>query len=212
MEEQLVSIEGDAVHMDGALELPDMPIGVVLFAYGSDRLNPGNGEILAELRHAGMGTLLLDLLSAEEEKDYYTRFDMTLLTQRLAKAADCLAQSERTRGLPLGLFGSGSGAAAALQLAAWRGADIAAVVTRGGRPDLAGRQTLDKVRAPTLLIVGGLDNDILDLNRMAFTALHCDKQLEVINGASSQFGEAGALQAAAVLARSWFTQHFSGRA
>ncbi|MET3133668.1 putative phosphoribosyl transferase [Oxalobacteraceae bacterium GrIS 1.11] len=212
MEEQLIRIESDGMRMEGMLAMPDKPIGVVLFADGGGRLNPRNGEVSLALRKAGMGTLLLDLLSVAEEKDFYTRSDVTVLTQRLGRALDWLGQHGDSRGLPMGLFGASTGAAAALQLAAWRGSDIAALVSRGGKPDLAGRPALEKVRAPTLLIAGGLDNDGLGVNRMAFTALRCDKQLEVINGAGAMFEEPGALAATTALASSWFSQHFVGRA
>jgi putative phosphoribosyl transferase len=214
MEEQLVGIEVDGVQLAGVLGLPGKAMGVVLFAHGtgSGRLSPRNNEVACALQEAGMATLLLDLLNPQEEKDFYTRFDVTLLTQRLGKAADWLARHEATLGLPLGLFGASTGAAAALQLAAWRGTDIAAVVSRGGRPDLAGRPALEAVKAPTLLIVGGLDNDVISLNRMAFGALHCDKQLEVINGATHLFEEPGALREVAALAKSWFTRQFAGKA
>ena len=213
MDEQIIRIKSDGVTLEGMLSLPDKPVGVVLFAHGSgsSRLSPRNNEVARLLRDAGIGTLLLDLLSTDEDKDYYTRFDITLLTQRLGQAADWLGQYVVTRKAPLGLFGASTGAAAALQLAAWRGADIAAVVSRGGRPDLAGRHALETVRAPTLLIVGGLDRDVIDLNRMAFSALHGDKQLEVINGAGHLFAEPGALEATAALATSWFMHHFAGR-
>ncbi|MDC8758378.1 phosphoribosyltransferase family protein [Janthinobacterium fluminis] len=213
MEEQLIKIDVDGVQLDGVLMLPAKPKGVVLFAHGSGsgRLSPRNNAVASALCEAGMAALLLDLLNPQEEKDFYNRFDITLLTQRLGKAADWLAHHDATRGLPLGLFGASTGAAAALQLAAWRGTDIAAVVSRGGRPDMAGRPALEQVRAPTLLIVGGLDNDVIDLNRMAFSALHSDKQLEVINGAGHLFEEPGALQAVAALATSWFSRQFVGK-
>ena len=213
MDEQIIKINSDGVVLEGMLSVPDKPVGVVLFAHGSgsSHLSPRNNEVACLLRDAGMGTLLLDLLSTDEDKDYYTRFDITMLTQRLGKAADWLGQYAGTRKAPLGLFGASTGAGAALQLAAWRGTGIAAVVSRGGRPDMAGRQALETVRAPTLLIVGGLDRDVIDLNRMAFSALHCDKQLEVINGAGHLFEEPGALQATAELAKSWFMRHFAGR-
>jgi putative phosphoribosyl transferase len=211
MRQQLVKIKSEAMHMEGMLELPDDPIGIVLFAHGSgsSRRSPRNNDVAAELRRAAMGTLLLDLLSAEEDHNYYTRFDIALLTQRLSRAADWLRHYELTRELPLGLFGASTGAAAALQLAAERGTQIAAVVSRGGRPDMAGRHALDQVRAPTLLIVGALDADVLGLNRVAYTALHCDKRLEVIPGAGHLFEEAGTLQQAAELACDWFVRHFT---
>jgi len=213
MQQQMVRIKSDSMHMEGMMELPDNPSGIVLFAHGSgsSRLSPRNNEVAGKLRGAGMGTLLLDLLTAKEDQGYYTRFDISLLTQRLGKASDWVRQYGRTRELPFGLFGTSTGAAAALQLAAERGTDIAALVSRGGRPDMAGRHALDKVRAPTLLIVGELDHDVLGLNRVAYTALHCDKRLEVIPGAGHLFEEPGTLETAAALATAWFVRYFTGR-
>jgi putative phosphoribosyl transferase len=211
MTQQLVKIKSDGMHMEGMLELPERPLGIVLFAHGSGsgRHSPRNNEVANWLRAADMGTLLLDLLSAEEDLNYYTRFDINLLTQRLGRAVDWVSHYEGTRDLPLGLFGASTGAAAALQLAAERGAQVAAVVSRGGRPDMAGRHALDKVRAPTLLIVGGLDTDVLGLNQVAFTALHCEKRLEMIAGAGHLFEEPGTLRRAAELASDWFVHYFS---
>ena len=213
MHEEQIVITSDGARMEGAFALPDQASGIVLFAHSGPggRSSMPDTRIAGRLREAGIGTLLIELLEAQEEKDYYTRFDITLLTQRLDQAAEWLRRSEVTRALPLGLFGASTGAAAACQLAAWRGNGIAAVVSLGGRVDMTGRQALDKVRAPTLLIVGGLDHDVVGLNRMAFSALHCDKQLEVINGAGHLFEEAGALDAAIALTRDWFTHHFNGR-
>lgn len=212
MLEQLVHIEYDRMQMDGALELPDHASGIVLFAHsgGGGRFSAPDTEVASALRRAGIGTLLLDLLNADEEKDYYTRYDMTLRARRLDKAVHWLGRDGSTRDLPLGLFGAGTGAAAAFQLAAWRGNAIAAAVALGGRVDMVGRQALDKVRAPTLLIVAALDHDVVSLNRMAFSALHCDRQFEVINGAGPLFAEPGALPAAITLARDWYARHFSG--
>ncbi|WP_317205845.1 alpha/beta hydrolase [Janthinobacterium sp.] len=214
MDEQLIKIEADGVVMHGALALPEHAMGVVLFANGKagGHASAGNERIAAALQAAGMGTLQLEPLSDQEEKDFYTRSDITVLTQRLDKAAAWLGLQAGTRALPLALFGAGTGAAAALQLAAWRGKDIAAVVSRGGRPDMAGRPALEKVSAPTLLIVGGLDNDGIGLNRMAFSALPGDAQLEVINGAGARLDDAVALDAVTALAKSWLTRHFAGKA
>lgn len=210
---QLVHIPVDDVHIEGMLELPSEPQGIVLFAHGSgsSRHSPRNMAVARALQDAGIGTLLLDLLSAQEDQDYYTRFDITLLTRRLGQACDWVRLYGSTRALQLGLFGASTGAAAALQLAAERGTGIAAVVSRGGRPDMAGRHALDKVRAPTLLIVGERDHDVLGLNQTAYTALHCDKRLDVIGGAGHLFEEPGTLDAVAALARDWFTQHFTRR-
>ena len=148
-----------------------------------------------------------DLLTAQEDQDYATRFDIALLTRRLNAAADWLEKNDSTASLPLGLFGASTGAAAALQVAATRGAGIAAIVSRGGRPDLAGRQALESVRAPTLLIVGGLDAIVIDLNRAAFAALRCEKRIEIVPGATHLFEEPGTLESVAGLARDWFLQH-----
>lgn len=200
--------------MEGMLELPDHPIGIILFAHGSgsSRLSPRNNFVASQLRDARMGTLLLDLLTPQEDQNYETRFDIVLLTQRLNKASDWLRQSGSTQSLPLGLFGASTGAAAALQVAAMRGTDVAAVVSRGGRPDLAGHRALEKVRAPTLLIVGGNDDVVIDLNRAAYAALHCEKQLEIIPGATHLFEEPGKLKAVAALATAWFVRYLSAHA
>lgn len=211
MQKELVRIKADSVHVEGMLELPANPIGIILFAHGSgsSRLSPRNNYVAGELRNAHMGTLLLDLLTSQEDRNYQTRFDISLLTQRLNTAADWLQQYERTRSLPIGLFGASTGAAAALQLAARRGTDIAAVVSRGGRPDMAGRHALEKVRAPTLLLVGGFDDVVIDLNRVAYTALHCEKRLEIIPGATHLFEEPGTLEAVSALAADWFARYLT---
>ena len=210
---EFIEIKTDSVHIEGMLELPPDPTGVVLFAHGSgsSRLSPRNNYVAGELRKAGMGTLLLDLLTPQEDRNYQTRFNISLLTERLNTAADWLRDNGSTAALPISLFGASTGAAAALQLAARRGSGIAAVVSRGGRPDMAGRRALEQVRAPTLLIVGGFDDVVIELNQTAYTALHCEKRLEIIPGATHLFDEPGTLEAAAALARDWFARHFPGR-
>ncbi|PWF48407.1 dienelactone hydrolase family protein [Massilia glaciei] len=210
---ELVSIESDSAAMQGMLELPPDPVGVVLFAHGSgsSRLSPRNNYVAGELRKANMGTLLLDLLTPQEDRNVSTRFNIGLLTERLGTAAEWLRHHASTAALPLGLFGASTGAAAALQLAAARGPDVAAVVSRGGRPDMAGEQALDAVRAPTLLIVGGLDGEVIALNQAAYRALHCEKRLDIIPGASHLFEEPGTLEAVAGFATDWFVRHFSNR-
>lgn len=207
---EVVAIKSDSARMEGMLELPPDPIGVILFAHGSgsSRLSPRNNYVAGELRKAGMGTLLLDLLTQQEDQNYQTRFNIDLLTDRLNAAADWLRQHASSAALPLGLFGASTGAAAALQLAALRGSDIAAVVSRGGRPDMAGQQALEKVLAPTLLIVGAFDDGVITLNQAAYTALHCEKRLEIVPGASHLFEEPGTLEAVARLASDWFVRHF----
>ena len=213
IQKELVRVKSGSVYMEGMLELPANPIGMVLFAHGSgsSRLSPRNNYVAAELRKAQIGTLLLDLLTPEEDQHYRTRFDISLLTQRLTEASDWLRQYAATRSMALGLFGASTGAAAALQLAAacgTAGTAIAAVVSRGGRPDLAGRHTLNNVRAPTLLIVGGSDDVVIELNQAAYAELHCEKQFTIVPGATHLFEEAGTLEQVAALASAWFVRHF----
>jgi putative phosphoribosyl transferase len=211
-DERLVQIEVDGVGLIGNLALPVSPSGVVLFAHGSgsSRFSPRNRYVASVLQSAGLGTLLMDLLTAEEERrDDGTgelRFDIDLLAQRVVGAIDWLARAEATRGLRIGCFGSSTGAAAALAAAAGRPNEIAAVVSRGGRPDLAA-PSLGRVRAPTLLIVGGNDRDVLELNRAAFAQLSCEKELTVVRGATHLFEETGALACVANLAAEWFARH-----
>jgi putative phosphoribosyl transferase len=211
MQSELVTVEAGKVNLEGMLELPDNPIGIVLFAHGSgsSRLSPRNNFVAGELRQAAMGTLLIDLLTQQEDQVYRTRFDISLLTERLASAIAWLRRHDSTRHLPIGLFGASTGAAAALQAAARSGAGIAAVVSRGGRPDMAGQHALERVRAPTLLIVGGNDDVVIELNRAAFALLQCEKRLEIIPGATHLFEEPGTLEAVAALAAQWFARHLS---
>ena len=207
---ELIAIKSGPACMEGMLELPADPVGLVLFAHGSgsSRLSPRNNYVAGELRKASMGTLLLDLLTPQEDQTYQTRFNIDLLTERLNVAADWLRHRASSAALPLGLFGASTGAAAALQLAALRRPDVTAVVSRGGRPDLAGQQALEKVLAPTLLIVGGFDDTVIELNQAAYAVLQCEKRLDIIPGASHLFDEPGTLEAAAGLATQWFVQHF----
>ena len=203
---ELVHIASGTTRLAGTLELPPGPRGLVLFAHdgGSGRLSPRNGYVAGELRRAGLGTLLLDLLSREEDSDDRHRFDIALLSARLGDAVRWLVQQPQTQGLALGLFGASTGAAAALQLAADRPEQIAAVVSRGGRPDLAGDDELARVRAPTLLIVGGEDHAVVELNRQALRDLSCEKELAVVRGATHLFEEPGTLKEVAQLAARWF--------
>jgi putative phosphoribosyl transferase len=211
VQQQTVRIPCGTVEVEGMLELPAAARGVVLFAHGSgsSRFSPRNNHVARILREAGIATLLVDLLTPGEDRLYRTRFDISLLTDRLRAAADWLRQCQATHALPVGLFGASTGAAAALQLAAAREHDIAAVVSRGGRPDLAGETALAAVLAPTLLIVGGLDTAVLELNRTAYAALACEKRLDIVPGASHLFDEAGTLEAVASLASGWFAQHLA---
>jgi putative phosphoribosyl transferase len=200
---------GDAT-LVGDLVLPDNAQGIVLFAHGSgsSRHSPRNQFVAEKLNRAHLGTLLLDLLTpAEEGEDLRTRelrFDIALLARRLIAAVDAL-RAGPTGALSIGLFGASTGAAAALVAAAERPEDVAAVVSRGGRPDLAG-DALGRVRAPTLLIVGGADPVVIDLNRRALELLPAEKRLVVVPGASHLFEEPGALEQVATLAAEWFSR------
>jgi pimeloyl-ACP methyl ester carboxylesterase len=209
---ELVHISAGTASMEGMLEMPDSPIGVVLFAHGSgsSRLSPRNNYVAGILRESRVGTLLLDLLTPLEDRTYENRFNIALLTDRLGTAAAWVRQYATTAHKQLGLFGASTGAAAALQLAAQPAARIAAVVSRGGRPDLAGPAALRLVTAPTLLIVGGADDVVIDLNRAACNELHCEKEMVIVPGATHLFEEPGTLEEVARLASLWFVRHFSG--
>lgn len=191
--------------LEGILRIPPDAIGVVAFAHGSGsgRLSPRNNYVAEALGSAGIATLLFDLLTEPEAEDRRNVFDIPLLARRMCYAIDWLAQHEETRRLPIGLFGASTGAAAALVAAAADRERVAAVVSRGGRPDLAA-DALPQVRAPTLLIVGGLDREVLELNRQAFARMRCEKALEVVPGATHLFEEPGTLQAVVALSRDWF--------
>jgi putative phosphoribosyl transferase len=199
------------VRLNGDLAIPEEAHGLVLFAHGSgsSRLSPRNRYVAEMLQRHGIGTLLFDLLTpAEEQEDYFTahlRFNIDLLAERLVIATRWLA--EENPDFPLGYFGASTGAAAALIAAADEGDRIEAVVSRGGRPDLAG-DALPKVRAPTLLIVGGHDQVVLELNQQACERLRCEKEVEVVAGATHLFEERGALERVAQLASEWFLGHF----
>jgi putative phosphoribosyl transferase len=195
----------------GSLTMPAGAPGIVIFAHGSgsSRHSPRNRYVAAALAEAGLGTLLFDLLTPEEELDRANVFDIGLLADRLSQATAWLRAQHRS--MPVGYFGASTGAAAALWAAAEPGADIAAVVSRGGRPDLAGPR-LAAVTAPTLLIVGGQDTSVLEENRGALAELSCDKDLSVVPGATHLFEEPGTLEAAAALARDWFLRYLGGPA
>jgi pimeloyl-ACP methyl ester carboxylesterase len=196
------------ISLEGMLELPDNATGVVLFAHGSgsSRLSPRNNYVARALREAGLGTLLIDLLTQHEDTDYATRFDIPLLTRRLLAATGWLQSEPATRPFAIGYFGASTGAAAALQAAAEEGQKIAAVVSRGGRPDLAGEEALNRVTAPTLLIVGGFDDVVIGLNQQAHRALRCEKEMIVIPGATHLFEEPGTLEQVAKHAADWFSK------
>lgn len=200
--------------LEGILGLPvTPPLGLILFAHGSgsSRFSPRNNYVASALREAGLATLLFDLLSEAEERDRANIFNIDLLADRLLTATAWAQESEPTRALPLGFFGASTGAAAALVAAARLGDRIGAVVSRGGRPDLAGG-ALPRVKAPTLLIVGSQDTEVLALNRAALRALRCESALEIVPGATHLFEEPGALEAVVELARRWLLDHLPPRA
>ena len=208
--EQLVSVPAGSVVLEGALVLPPRPRGMVVFSHGSGsgRFSPRNRFVAAQLHKLAVGTLLLDLLTEAEDRDYERRFDIDLLTQRLGHAVRFVRSHAATKSLPVGLFGASTGAACALRVAAAMPQDVGAVVSRGGRPDLAGAGALGQVRAPTLLIVGGLDFGVIELTDSARDALlHCDRELRIVPGATHLFEEPGTLEEVARLAGLWFTRH-----
>lgn len=202
------------VTLSGDLEIPPNPVGLVLFAHGSgsSRFSRRNRAVARVLRAAGVGTLLFDLLTQDEEAiDSYTahlRFDIGLLTRRLVTVTEEMADDRRVRGLGLGYFGASTGGAAALRAAAALGSKIKAVVSRGGRPDLAGN-ALHYVKAATLLIVGERDDEVLRLNETAYEQLNCEKAIAVVPDATHLFEEPGALEEVARLAADWFAKHLN---
>ena len=204
-----VHIPAGNIELDGELVLPPSAKGVVLFAHGSgsSRFSPRNTYVAKVLQQRGIGTLLFDLLTSAEDQDYETRFDIALLTTRLVAATEWLQKNPSTKDFRLGYFGASTGAAAALQAAAKMENIISAVVSRGGRPDLAGAAALRRVTAPTLLIVGGADYEVIKLNQQAELLLNCEKKLLLIPGATHLFEEPGTLQLAASIAADWFAQH-----
>lgn len=207
-----VAIPAGGVALEGILEVPAGARGAVAFSHGSGsgRHSPRNRRVAAELRRNGLATLLLDLLTPEEDRDHENRFDIALLAERLAFAVRFLAESPATRGLPVGLFGASTGAASALRVAAATPDAVRAVVSRGGRPDLAGAATLARVRAPTLLIVGARDHGVIELNEQARDALrNCTRELVLVPGATHLFEEPGTLEEVARLAADWFGRHLT---
>jgi putative phosphoribosyl transferase len=207
-----VGVPADGGVLPGFLNLPAAAGGLVLFAHGSgsSRFSRRNGFVADMLQSGGMGTLLFDLLTADEhgvdERTAEHRFDIPLLTRRLVAAVDWARDDPRTAGLPIGLFGASTGAAAALRAAAARPDEVLAIVSRGGRPDLA-VDVLADVRQPTLLIVGAQDDRVLELNRQAAARMPVAPRIEVIGAAGHLFEETGKLELVALLARDWFVEH-----
>jgi putative phosphoribosyl transferase len=205
-----IEIPAGRQRLSGHLTIPADATGIVVFAHGSGsgRRSPRNQAVATALNERGLGTLLFDLLTQEEEADRANVFDIALLGDRLGAAAAWLVDHDARRGRPLGYFGASTGAAAALWAAADAGSPAGAIVSRGGRPDLAGAR-LGAVRAPTLLIVGGRDDAVLELNREAAEQLRCEHRIEIVPGATHLFEEPGALEAVSDLASDWFLRHLS---
>jgi len=210
--EHQVKVPAGAVTLEGDLAVPDGSRGVVLFAHGSgsSRMSPRNRHVAEVLRRGGLATLLIDLLTADEEvvdeRTARLRFDIPLLVTRLVAATDWLGAEPETRALRIGYFGASTGAGAALVAATERPEVVGAIVSRGGRPDLAG-PALARVKAPTLLIVGGHDLPVIRMNREALAQLRAEARLEIVPGATHLFEEAGALDVVSRLAREWFQRH-----
>ena len=215
-----VAIPAREATLAGDLTVPAGANGIVLFAHGSgsSRASPRNVRVAARLARAGLATLLFDLLTpTEEQRDLYTRehrFDIPLLARRLVDATDWVDAQPELAGLPVGYFGASTGAAAALVAAVERSRRVGAVVSRGGRPDLAGADVLARVAVPTLLVVGGNDDVVLELNQVALASIRCAKRLDVVPGATHLFEESGALEQVATLAAEWLVEYLivqSGR-
>ena len=212
--ESLVSVRAGSVSLEGNLSVPKEAEGIVLFAHGSgsSRHSPRNRYVAQVLREAGLATLLIDLLTVEEEaidlRTRHLRFDIDLLATRLVGATDWLLQNPSTHHLRIGYFGASTGAAAALVAAVERPEAVSAIVSRGGRPDLAG-SVLERVQAPTLLIVGGDDRPVIEMNQSALAQLRTEKQLEIVPRATHLFEEPGALEEVARLASQWFERYLT---
>lgn len=206
-------ILGGALALSAFLGVPQDAKGLIIFAHGSGsgRLSPRNNYVAQKLRNAGLATLLLDLLSPAEERERSNVFDIALLASRLTMAVDWAAQDERTAGLRPAFFGASTGGGAAIR-AAVGDPRIAAIVSRGGRPDLAGTAALQSVKAPTLLIVGSLDGVVIDLNRAAGQAMDCKWELVIVPGAGHLFEEPGTLDQVVKLATAWFLKHLEEEA
>lgn len=207
-----VTIHQDSLRLPGDLTIPQTPRGLVLFSHGSgsSRKSPRNRYVAGVLNDAGIATLLFDLLTPEEDTEYETRFDIDLLTERLLLATRWCRRERSVADLPYGYFGASTGAASAIRAAAVLGHEIKAVVSRGGRPDLAG-DALREIDVPTLLLVGGADTDVIRLNREALQEMNCERQIMIIPGATHLFEEPGTLERVAQEAAKWFGGYMGGK-
>jgi dienelactone hydrolase len=210
--QRLVEVPSGPVQLEGSLDLPPGARGIVVFAHGagSGRRSPRNNFVAATLREASLATLLMDLLTPDEDVEYAARFHIGLLTTRLAATVKWVEAQPETSAMPIGLFGVGTGAAAALQVAAALRAEIRAVVSRAGRPDLAGRKALALVKAPTLLVVDSDDREALALNERTLELLQCEKALALVPGTTRSFEEPGTLGAVAAPDAAWLARHLGG--
>lgn len=206
-EEKEVKIQINSINLDGILGIPENAKGIVIFAHGSgsSRFSPRNNFVARELRKVGLATLLFDLLTEEEDLIYENRFNIDLLADRLIAVTEWVKSNNETKNLKIGYFGASTGAAAALQ-ASTKIEDIKAIVSRGGRPDLV-LDYLPKVKAATLLIVGELDEYVIELNKIAYKKLKVEKELKIISGASHLFEEPGKLEEVSQLAKEWFLKY-----
>jgi len=205
---RLVHIPADSVILEGVLDVPHDTQALIIFAHGSgsSRHSKRNKYVAQVLREVGLGTLLFDLLTRDEDVIYENRFDIPMLANRLTAATRWIKKQQQTKDLKIGYFGASTGAAAALIAASEPGSEVGAIVSRGGRPDLA-EQALKHVKAPTLLLVGGNDYIVIQLNQQAYNVIKAEKELRIIPGASHLFEEPGALEEVARLAAEWFRQH-----
>lgn len=209
MKREEINIPLSSVTLKGDLALPENAIGIVVFSHGSgsSRFSPRNKMVAELMQQQGMATLLFDLLTEEEDHEYENRFDIDLLVGRLIEATEWLLQYKMTKKLPIAYFGASTGAASALRAAAYFGNSIKAVVSRGGRPDLA-LHTLPMVSAPTLLLVGQMDVPVIKMNKLAFDQLNCIKEMKIIPGATHLFEEPGKLMEVAGMAIVWYKEYF----
>jgi len=208
--EQQIHLPIDSLALEGDLVVPEGALGIVIFSHGSGsgRFSPRNNFVAKVLQEHNLATLLLDLLTPQEDEVYENRFNIDLLTDRLLLAINWVKKSPETQKLKIELFGASTGAASALRAAAFLGPQVAAIVSRGGRPDLA-LEVLDKIQSPVLFIVGGNDELILELNQEALEKIPAEKKLEIIPGATHLFEEPGALEEVARLAANWFKQYLN---
>lgn len=207
---KIINVKIDSITIEGELTLPKNALGIVVFAHGSgsSRFSPRNNYVAKVLQAENLGTLLVDLLTKEEDLDYEMRFDINLLTQRLIEITKWLKENPETKLLKLGYFGASTGAASAIKAAARQKEDIYAIVSRGGRVDLADKE-LATIEAPTLLIVGENDDFVLEINEYALRKINCTKELSIIPNATHLFEEPGALEEVARQASLWFLKHFT---